>query len=130
MNIKTLLLNKVLIKDKDIKKKYMDTLDTIREKSVIIIDEFDLLYNPLTSELNFPNIKYSIDSKEKKFSIKSDIYEYFIDKLFELYTKNNFKVLKYSKSLINEFDNDKYKNDPQFIEMKKTLWISYKSESC
>lgn len=121
VNIKTLLLNKVLIKDQYIKKKYMDTLDIIRERSVIIIDEFDLLYNPLTSELNFPNIKYTIDSKEQTFSINSHIYEYIVDKLFELYTNNNFEVLKYSESLINKFNNDKYNNDPQFIEMKKTL---------
>lgn len=87
MNIKTLLLNsRTRAKDTD-PQPIADpkTLEIIREHSLIIIDEFDSLYNPLKSNLNFPIKEVKLKTKENKM-FREDLYIFlvlFIKHLFE-----------------------------------------------
>jgi len=125
-SIKTVLLNKLNI---DNKANYNKLLENIRHKSVIIIDEFDDLYNPLKSDLNFQLDERSIKNSKLIHDKIYDFYVDFIDNLLKE-TKYKYKKLKHStiKEKFNQYINtydfgltyNKYKSDILKLTKNKT----------
>lgn len=103
---------------------------------IIVMDEVDLLLNPLKSELNFPigdpNKKKTIDMQRERIEVPLHLFDAF------LYTKHNnsnfvpglgkfkskrLKILKNLKGVIVEGINDgKFQNSPHLVLVDKEYY--------
>ena len=124
-SLKTLKLN--YVEDNKLNNKI---LNVIKDRSLIIFDEFDSLYNPLNSDLNFP----IGENKNIDNIIKKSIIEFYIDLIIfiesnnlskvDVTTLNSFKSTynKYEKNinllLRNKDDYIQVKNDDKIINLK------------
>lgn len=92
--LKIIKLNEIESGIKEIFRSFV--IDEIKNNSLMIMDEVDNMYNPITSNLNFP-----FPPKEK-FNINEEVLQYFIDFIYYVIGMNKYQVRRYSIDEINE----------------------------
>lgn len=94
------------------------TIDQIKNNSLMIMDEIDNIYNPITSNLNFPY------PPKKKFNINENTLQYFTDFVYYVIKKNNYKARRYSTNEIN----DLYESFPKEKDLLKLSTTNIKNK--
>jgi hypothetical protein len=99
LNFHTILnINKILTIKSDQQLK-LDLIDNYKllenEKCLLIIDEFDSVYNPLTSNLNIPELKVPINDKK--------------------YSKLQPYIIKYVNLIVEQIDSKKYNPNIELV---------------
>src|SRR5690606_4067588 len=85
-----------------VKKKYSELLNTFRNESFFIIDEFDSLYNPLESTLNFP-LSDNLVIDEEKGLVSIEYWEIMINFISYIFSNKNNQSIT---DLFNKFANE------------------------
>ena len=92
-------------------------LNLIKNNSLIIFDEFDSLYNPLNSDLNFP----VRDEKKIYEIIDEKIILFFVDLIEFLFNKYN-NISKLDEIILDSFLNEP---SPESVVKKNTKYLPY-----
>merc|ERR1712227_268813 len=91
-------------------------LNSIRDNSLIVFDEFDSLYNPLNSDLNFP-IK---DDKKIYKIIDEKIILFYVELIEFLF--NNYNIIpELNENILNKFESKNAKYKPNIDLLKNYL---------
>ena len=80
-----------------------DQINLLKD-NYIIYDEFDFMYNPLTSEINYPKHKYTLSNTDIIFKYCKSIYQIYED-LFYKNKYRNISIDNYNNIIDNYIDN-------------------------
>ena len=81
----------VVMSDTDIKTKLLENYTCLNDTNyLMIIDEFDSIYNPMTSNLNIPYIKKKIN--DTKFSLLSKYIDKYVDIILDEIKNKNYDI--------------------------------------